>query len=192
MPATEAISAPARTDDERTSYEFAFHVLPTVAEGEVAGVFDALKTLVAKAGGEIFDEEAPQHLELAYDVVRHLEGKNRAFHSAYFGWVRFRLDAEKLAGLTESIEARPDILRYLIVKLTRQEEAAPFRYHEAQKERKVRTVEEREIPTARPRARKEQGEVSDEKLDESLERIAEDADVKEESDTIEETGEKQA
>ncbi|MBX2866587.1 30S ribosomal protein S6 [Candidatus Kaiserbacteria bacterium] len=138
MPAAEA----AQYADEKNSYEFAFHVLPTVAEGEVAGVFESLKGLITAAGAEIFDEEAPEHLDLAYDIEKDIEGTYRRFHSAYFGWIRFRTEGSLLETLTEEIEARPEILRHLIVKLTKVEEANPFRYHEAQKaNKKVTDVE---------------------------------------------------
>ncbi len=143
MPAAEANHA---FDDEQNSYEFAFHVLPTVAEGEVEGVFTSLKELITKDGGEIFDEEAPERFELAYEIVKHLEGKNRKYASAYFGWIRFKSESHNIAHLTEEIEARPELLRYLIIKLTRVEEEHPFRFHEAlAAEKTVTTVEESQV-----------------------------------------------
>jgi len=139
MPAAEATTYA----DEMNSYEFAFHVLPTVAEGEVAGVFDQLKALLTTAGAEIFDEEAPEHVDLAYDIEKSIEGKYRKFHSAYFGWIRFRAAAAVIEDLTEEIESRTDLLRYLILKLTKTEEANSFRYHEAQRaNKKVTEVDE--------------------------------------------------
>ena len=71
MPAAEA--APVLLDDERNAYELAFHILPTVAEGEVPGVFDSIKALITKDKGEIFDEEAPERFELAYEIVKHMD-----------------------------------------------------------------------------------------------------------------------
>ncbi len=62
MPVAEATS---QSERELQSYEFAFHVLPTVTEGEVSGIFDTLKTRITKAGGQIFDEEMPQRFDLA-------------------------------------------------------------------------------------------------------------------------------
>lgn len=140
MPAAEATMA---HDDEKMSYEFAFHVLPTVAEGEVEGVFTSLKELITKNGGEIFDEEAPERFELAYEIVKHFEGKNRKYASAYFGWVRFNAESGKIVHLTEELEAHPELLRFFILKLTKTEEATPFRFHEAlADEKQVTTVEE--------------------------------------------------
>lgn len=142
MPAAEATST---SEVEFTSYEFAFHVLPTVAEGEVPSVVDSLKALITKAGGQIFDEEEAQRFDLAYEISKYLEGKNRRFSSAYFGWVRFRLPASALTELTEAIEGQKDILRYLLVKLTKVEEQNPFRFHESIADRKVRTITDEDI-----------------------------------------------
>lgn len=112
-------------------YELAFHVLPTVAEGEVADVFTSLKSVIEKAGGTITAEEAPARFELAYEIIKHLEGRNRKFTSAYFGWVRFTLVPEKLAHVTEEVEGTSQLLRHLLVKLDKVEEANPFYFHEA-------------------------------------------------------------
>ncbi len=137
MPAAEANSTSER---ELQSYEFAFHVLPTVAEGEVSGVFDALKAHITKAGGEIFDEEKPERFDLAYDIIKYLEGKNRKFSSAYFGWVRFRLTSDSLVALTEELDGIKELLRYLLIKLTKLEEQNAFRFHESISHRKVETI----------------------------------------------------
>ncbi len=144
MPASEAIRD-VRPEDGKNSYELAFHILPTVAEGEVAGVFTTLKSLITNAGGESFDEEAPERVDLAYDIEKAIDGKRRRFHSAYFGWVRFRLSGDAIESLTEEMGTHAEVLRFLLLKLTRQEEQAPFRYHEGRKESKVRVVEEKEV-----------------------------------------------
>lgn len=145
MPATEAHTSDSSLE-EHNSYECAFHVLPTVAEGEVATVFGELKDIITKAGGEIFDEESPERIDLAYDIVEHLEGKNRKFSSAYFGWVRFRAEGASIATITHEIDVRTDILRYLVIRLTKVEEMNPFRFHEARKDEKmVTTVDESKV-----------------------------------------------
>jgi ribosomal protein S6 len=139
MPAAEA--GEMAEERELQSYELAFHVLPTVAEGEVPKVFADLKSLIEKDGGEIFDEEAPEHFELAYEIEKYLEGRHRKFDSTYFGWVRFRIESKAVVALTEEVEGVKDILRYLLVKLTRVEEENPFRFHEALADKKVKNVD---------------------------------------------------
>lgn len=131
MPAAEA--AATASEMEQNSYELAFHVLPTVAEGEVSSVFEELKTLITKNGGEIFSEEAPERVDLAYEIVKGAEGKNKRYKSAYFGWVRFKLEGAKLEKLDEAVQTNQSLLRTLVIKLTKAEEQNPFWYHESRK-----------------------------------------------------------
>jgi ribosomal protein S6 len=132
---------PAAEVNELMSYEFAFHVLPTVAEGEVARVFDDIKAHITKNGGELFDEEAPERFDLAYDVEKYLEGRNRKFSSAYFGWVRFKAEPANVDAIMEEIKAIKELLRHLLIKLTRIEEANPFRFHESIVSTRVVTID---------------------------------------------------
>lgn len=174
MPATEAHDMISDTNH----YEFAFHVLPTVAEGEVAGVFDALKAHITKAGGEFSTEEAPARVDLAYEIVKPIDGKNRKFNSAYFGWIRFTLTPEHVAELTEELESMPSILRSIMIKLTRAEEADPFFYHEAMaSDKKVVEVgddsDDDSDDTSEETTDSDDSdtEVSEEELEDSLEKI---------------------
>ena len=138
MPAIEAEDV-EMGDIDPQSYELAFHVLPTIAEGEVIAVFDAIKTVIKKEGGEIMGEEEPERFELAYEIVKHLEGKNRRFRSAYFGWVRFNALPQVAALINKEIGAHGSILRHLLIKLTRVEEENPFNFHDAIRDQKVGT-----------------------------------------------------
>jgi ribosomal protein S6 len=144
MPAAEAM-----VDGERelASYELAFHVLPTVAEGEVTTVFETIKNHLTKLGGTITIEEAPARFDLAYEVDKYLEGRNRKFTSAYFGWVRFTIEPVKLAEIAETVEGTKEILRHLLIRLTKVEEAHPFYFHEAIASKKVETIDTDEVET---------------------------------------------
>lgn len=142
MPAAEAA---VTNDKDIISYEFAFHILPTVAEGEVKEVVEKIKAQITKAGGEIFDQEEAKRFDLAYEIEKYLEGRNRKFSSAYFGWIRFHLYAAQLEHLTEEIDTNKELLRYLLVKLTKVEEANPFRFHDSISDRKVRTIDAEEV-----------------------------------------------
>jgi ribosomal protein S6 len=169
MPAAEATES---NFDERNSYEFAFHVLPTVAEGEVAGVFAEIKAHIANVA-EITHEETPERVDLEYPIVKSMEGKNRKFTSAYFGWVRFSLEGEKLGALVEELSEMQVILRHLLIKLTKLEEAHPFRFHENRKAVKVVEVvkDESEVLDEVKTETEDDAVVSEEALDESLEKI---------------------
>jgi small subunit ribosomal protein S6 len=143
---------------EANSYELAFHVLPTVAEGEVATVFESLKDAITKHGGTVTNEEAPARIDLAYEIVKYLEGRNRKFTSAYFGWVRFEAPAEAIDEITEALEHTKELLRHLLVKLTKAEEAHPFFYHEAMAAEKRSETVEIDAETAEVEAKEEAAE----------------------------------
>lgn len=169
MPAAETnVDAYA---DEVTSYEFAFHILPTVAEGEVPETLSQIKAHITNQGAVIFDEEAPERIDLVYPVEKHLEGKNRKFNSSYFGWIRFRLEGAKLEALQEELRNETNVLRFLIVKLTKLDEENPFRFHEHRKSLKmVEVVDESAMPAVITEA-EVSAPVEDAALNESLDKI---------------------
>jgi ribosomal protein S6 len=172
MPAAEVNAE--RYTDEVTSYEFAFHILPTVAEGEVPEALSQIKAHITNHGGQIFDEELPERIDLVYPIVKHLEGKNRQFNSSYFGWIRFRLEGEKLGALQEELRIESNILRFLLIKLTKVEEANAFRFHEHRKSLKmVEVVDEGAIvaPVKEHTETEENVPVVEEVLNESLDKI---------------------
>jgi len=167
MPAAEAA--------ERNNYELAFHVLPTVAEGEVSGVFDTIKALITTNGGELTDEEAPERFELAYEVVKHIDTKNRKFTSAYFGWARFSSEATAIEAINEGMDENENLLRHMVLKLTKAEEADAFRFHEALEEQKVVTVDA-EAPAEKKSEKAESAdetEVEKEVVEEKVEEVKE-------------------
>lgn len=163
MPAVEA-EIVDDVAEEQNSYELAFHVLPTVAEEEVSTVFADLKAAIATAGGEVFAEEAPERFDLAYEIEKHYEGKNKKYHSAYFGWVRFKAMPEDAVTINEETGSNVSILRHLLIKLTRVEEENPFNFHEALKAQKqVTDVEEKEVAAEEVATPKNEEESDDEK-----------------------------
>jgi len=179
MPAAEANTE--TYTDEVKSYEFAFHILPTVAEGEVPDILTKIKAHITNAGGVIFDEESPERLDLVYPVVRHLEGKNRKFTSAYFGWIRFRTESEKIDGMKEELDSETNILRSLLLKLTKLEEAHPFKFHEHRKSLKmIEVIEEGDVVKEVLTDTETPAPVEEAALDESLERITHEGEKTEE------------
>ena len=75
----------------------------------------------------------------------------------------------------EELSVQPEVLRHLLIKLTRQEEAHPFRFHENRKSVKMVEVVDEVAPVAESHTDTEEGaEFSEEKLNESLEKITDD------------------
>jgi ribosomal protein S6 len=166
MPATEAETV---VDTETIHYELAFHVLPTVAEGEVADAQSAIRDSITKFGGTIDTEEAASSYDLAYDIKKNIDGKNRTFSTSHFGWIRFMGTAEMLGDLKEELDHNATILRYMIVKLTKEEAANPFKVFELKVKTSVMDEDAEVIETKTEN--EEEAPVEAEKLDESLEKI---------------------
>ncbi len=124
MPAVD-VQEDAITDDV-AAYECAFHILPTIADEEVPSVVDKLKSLVARSGGTMTDEEVSERYDLAYEITKQIDGAHRRFNAAHFGWVRFTLTPAALPTVTEEMAHMPEILRYLVIRLTREEAQKPF------------------------------------------------------------------
>ncbi len=124
MPVAEA--QVAADDREVAHYECAFHILPTVTEEEVPAVVARIEKLITDAGGTIANKEMPEQIDLAYEIVKPIEGYNRRFNAAHFGWVRFTLVPEALPEFSEEIGLMPELLRFITVRLTRAEEEQPF------------------------------------------------------------------
>lgn len=119
--------------DGRIAYELAYHVLPTVAEGEVPAASAAIVELITQHDGEVYAQEEPRRIELSYDIEKRIEGTIRRFHSAYFGWVRFRAPRTQSDALDTALRAHDaPLLRTLRIALTPAEQAHPFYYHPAQ------------------------------------------------------------
>lgn len=174
MPATEAetvVETAKSTDDAGAHYELAFHILPTVAEEEVATVQEALAAVIKEAEGDVAAEEAAARYDLAYNITQPVDGKNRKFTSSYFGWIRFTLAADVLERVKESLDGRTDLLRYMIVKLTKEEVAHPFKVYEKKVPIPMASGESDEIIETKSEEEDKDEEVQEEELDESLEKI---------------------
>lgn len=129
MASKTAIEANEDMMRDAHTYEFAFHILPTVAGTEVAGVVKGLTDLLEKDGATITDSEFPERIELAYEIDKVIDGVHKRFHSAYFGWVRMTIQAEGLTHFQEELTHNTNVLRSLIVKLSKEEIETPFKYH---------------------------------------------------------------
>lgn len=97
-------------------YELGFHLLPTVAEADVPVQFSQLKSTIEKQGGTFISESAPKLIKLSYSMSKTIKAEKMHYTNAYFGWIKFTLDPEKLELIEKDIKAFDPMLRYIIVK----------------------------------------------------------------------------
>lgn len=154
-----------------TVYEIGFHVLSTVAEGDVETVIGRLRKMVEKAGGSFVAEGAPQRMSLAYPMAVWNNGKWTKYSESYFGWLKFEVSAEKIAGIESACKADKDILRYLILTTVREDTRASVRQFVLKEVRRTDTI--KSSVRAKPVSGVKE-EVSDEKLDEAIEEMVAD------------------
>lgn len=136
-----------KTDSKEVSvYEVGYHLVPTLSENDVADRVDRVAKALAKLDASTLSEGQPELIELAYTMSRSESGERKDFDTAYFGWVKFEAVPEAIAALDETLKGMNDILRFIIVKTTR-EEFVPFIGTEAEAEVEETPSEEAESET---------------------------------------------
>ncbi len=139
--------------DTKQIYEIGFHILPTVAEEKLGEEVAIIKGAIEKAGGVFISEEFPKMRDLTYVMQKYIDTKKTSFSKAYFGWVKFELDAEAIAEIKTVLDTHANILRYIVVKTVREntlstkESEAPSEESESEikKEEKKEEISEKEI-----------------------------------------------
>ena len=118
----EAVEASAEISDakETSVYELAYHLIPTLSEEDRAARVAAIRKSIEKAGGTIINDIAPEHMELSYTMTKQIAGKLPKYASAHFGWLYFELSADQITSIKEVCDKDDGILRYLILKTTKE------------------------------------------------------------------------
>ncbi|MEN9604364.1 MAG: hypothetical protein RJB39_49 [Candidatus Parcubacteria bacterium] len=97
-------------------YELGIHLLPTLSEADVQIEFSKIKSQIEKANGEFISESAPRLFSLAYEIPKTIKAQKKWYETAYFGWVKFELEAKALAAIEKYVKELDSTLRYVFVK----------------------------------------------------------------------------
>lgn len=117
----ESSTQTEESDGVARIYEVGFLLVPTLPEADVPREFGLLKEMLEKGGAEVIGEEMPRSRILAYPIRPRKVGKpGEYFKSAYFGWVKFSLDAQRIKEIETACETMEKILRFLVVKTVRE------------------------------------------------------------------------
>jgi ribosomal protein S6 len=109
-------------------YELGYLLVPTIAEEDVSVIYGNLKELVSTFGGVVISDEMPKTIQLAYQMVKVVSNIRNKFNTAYFGWVKFTMDSEKVLELKKKLDLDPNIIRFLILKTVKENTIAAKRY----------------------------------------------------------------
>lgn len=103
-----------------TVYELGYLLIPLVREDEIPGTVAALKETLSAHNATVFAEEAPALLELAYEMDKVLENKNKHFNTGYFGWMKFEAPSTDLPALKKKLDESNVLLRYILLKTVKE------------------------------------------------------------------------
>ncbi|MCX6755070.1 MAG: 30S ribosomal protein S6 [Candidatus Nomurabacteria bacterium] len=112
-------------------YEVGYLLSNAIEEGDVAAEYGNLKELVSSLGGEIISDEMPKDIELAYTIEKVIANIKHKFNNAYFGWVKFAMDPEKVLELKKKLDLDVKIVRFLILKTVRENTVATKKFARA-------------------------------------------------------------
>ncbi len=109
-------------------YEVGYLLVPTISEENVPGMYGNLKDLVSSYGGTIIADDMPRMTQLAYTMLKVVSNVRSKFNTAYFGWIKFTMDPEKVLELKKKLDLSPDIIRFLILKTVKENTIAAKRF----------------------------------------------------------------
>lgn len=102
-------------------YEIGYLMLPSLGADGVADAVNEIKARLTAMGAEHISEGEAQHIDLAYEMLKIINNQNTFLNTAYFGWMKFAINPEAIAGINKFLDNRPEILRFLLNKTTRED-----------------------------------------------------------------------
>jgi ribosomal protein S6 len=109
-------------------YELGYLLVPTIEEIDVPVQYGNLKELISSLGGVAISDEMPKMIPLAYSMVKVVSNIRNKFNTAYFGWTKFTMDAEKILELKKKLDLDPNFIRFLILKTVKENTIAAKRF----------------------------------------------------------------
>lgn len=101
-------------------YELGYHLVPTLSVEQIPDASGAVRGMIERISKDIIAEELPVFIDLAYQIVKTVDHKNKRFNEAYFGWIKFEAEPAGIAQLEEELKKDENVLRYIIVKTLRE------------------------------------------------------------------------
>lgn len=101
---------------EQMVYELGYLVVPNLSEEDVAIFYSDIKNMINSFDGEVFSDEIPKLINLAYPMVKIVTNVRNKFDTAYFGWMKFDMDTQKLLEFKKKLDLEPRLVRFLIIK----------------------------------------------------------------------------
>lgn len=137
-------------DGNSRVYELGYLLVPTISEEDVPVSYGNLKDMVSSFGGSVISDEMPKMMQLAYQMVKVVSNVRNKFNTAYFGWIKFTMDSDKVLELKKKLDLDPTVIRFLILKTVKENTIAAKRFVRGDMHRKPKTAKEGDAETAVP------------------------------------------
>ena len=109
-------------------YEVGYLFVPTISLEDLPVNYGDLKELIASFDGKIISDDMPKMINLAYTMLKVVANVRSKFDTAYFGWVKFEMDPQKVLELKKKLDLSPTIIRFLIIKTVKENTIATKRF----------------------------------------------------------------
>lgn len=101
-------------------YEVGFHIIPSVAEGDVPAEVEKIKAILSNHGASVIAEETPRMIQLSYEMARKASGRRTGFTKAYFGWIKFEAKPEVTEAIGKEVATEANVLRSILISTVRE------------------------------------------------------------------------
>jgi len=135
-------------------YELGYLLVPTISEENLGAAYGNLKEVIASFGGVFISDEMPKMLQLAYQMVKVVNNIRNKFNTAYFGWFKFSMDADKVLELKKKLDLEDNLVRFMLFKTVKENTVAAKRFVRGEMHRKP-TYKKKDEETSVPMNKEE-------------------------------------
>ena len=128
-------------NEESRVYEVGYLLVPSILEENVPAIYGNLKDLISSLQGTLISDEMPVMISLAYTMQKTVQNVRNKYDTAYFGWIKFHMDGEKVLELKKKLDLDANIVRFLILKTVKENTIAAKRFmHKDMSRKKISSI----------------------------------------------------
>ncbi len=152
-------------------YELGYHLVPTLSVEQIPAASGAVRGMIERISKDIIAEELPVFIDLAYQVVKTINHKNKRFEDAYFGFIKFDALPEGIAKLEVELKKDENVLRYLVTKTLRENTFISKRFPSSNAKDRGEKGDTTEEPEEIVKVVVEKTQTSDAELDKAIDKL---------------------
>jgi len=101
-------------------YEAGILLSPHLSEEKLSGIFSSFKNSINREGGAVISDDFPKLRDLAYSIQKTIGHAKENFTNAYFGWVKFEINAGDLSAIEKILKDENSVIRFLLISTVRE------------------------------------------------------------------------